>query len=245
MKKMITSRKAKLFTTALAAAMTMSMATPMIASAHNVYDESAGNLTEIVGNSVPGYQEVSIPINTNAAGFHAESSQLTSLKSASKGKTRDGRELTVSQEFYDLRVERLERLQNTKKTVRIRNHAGFHVCESVLYGKKIVGVDENGDFVLGGWERLHSSDSMHGAWGAGPSFEITGDYVAFSYTFDITWGTNYPFSGVFWNNSEETDWKNLKIDIYGTCRNAAIEIRVGDKLVVDKENLSAHDKWRP
>ena len=81
------------------------------------------------------------------------------------------------------------------------------------------------------------------------SLDITmaGDYVSFAFSFDITWGTDFPYSGVFWNNDNiyNTDWDDIDIFLNGICRAASVKITVGDEVAVFEKNCSAHKEWRP
>ena len=84
------------------------------------------------------------------------------------------------------------------------NHGLYHAKNVKLYGKKIIGVTKIGSFVLGEWEQLNTQTSFNGAHLDGCCCEINGTYIAFAFSFDVTWGTDFPFSGVFWNNINDT-----------------------------------------
>ena len=250
MRKMITNRKAKLFTTILAAAMTMSMTTPLIASAHNVYDESAGNLTEIVGNSVPGNQEVSIPITNTAEGLE-ETSMTLSENAVLKS---DTAALSSGQksERYRKQVERLEQRKRTKVKVYLDNSGCYIVKRWKLYGKKITGVKENGDYILGKWELLEDDTNV-------TDFEeptvktITAEYVQLAFSADILAGTDFPYSEVFWN-SLDREIREVTVRMDGGCRTVDVKIKVvfveqdhyfwKYETIVDK-NCSSHKERTP
>ena len=115
-----------------------------------------------------------------------------------------------------------------------------------LYGREATGVDANGEFILGDWEQLNTAGNDMFI-GTKRDITVNGKYVEFAFTYDITWGTDFPYSGVFWtNNYAYNDYDSIFINITGTCRNANIRIWVGDnKKVVDQSNCSAHSEWKP
>jgi hypothetical protein len=250
MKKKITNRKAKLLTTLLAAATTMSMATPMIASAHNVYDESAGNLTEVVGEATPGYQEVSIPVTATAEGVE-ETSMALSENAALKS---DTAALSAGQksERYRKQVERLERRKRTKVKV-LMDVGGYYVVKRwKLYGRKVTGVKENGDYILGKWEVLED-DTNVSDFDDTTVKTITAEYVQLAFSADILGGTDFPYSEVFWN-SLDREIREVTIQMTGGCRTVDVSIKVvfteqddffwKYETIIDK-NCSAHKEWTP
>ncbi len=76
-------------------------------------------------------------------------------------------------------------------------------------------------------------------------FYIPGDYVQFAFSFDVTWGTDFPYSGVFWDRSSEHSWEKIYIRMEGAVRNAGVTIKVGNKTVVIESNCDSHSEWRP
>jgi hypothetical protein len=77
--------------------------------------------------------------------------------------------------------------------------------------------------------------------------EITfdGTFVNFAFSFDITWGTDFPYSSVFWTDTHNTDWETIDVELRGLCRNASIQIHVGNTRAVDKRNCDSHSEWKP
>jgi len=154
---------------------------------------------------------------------------------------------TYRKELREMREAQLARLRNTKKTATIRNAAFFHAKNVKFYGRKAVGVDEDGNFILGDWVQINKQTTVQG--GSIESLDITfsGDYVSFAFSFDITWGTDFPYSGVFWDkdNIYNTDWEDMDIFLNGICRAASVKITVGDEVAVFEKNCSAHKEWRP
>ena len=74
--------------------------------------------------------------------------------------------------------------------------------------------------------------------------EITfdGTFVNFAFSFDITWGTDFPYSGVFWTDTHNTDWSTIDVELRGLCRNASIQIHVGNTRALDKRNCDSHSE---
>ena len=145
---------------------------------------------------------------------------------------------------YEERYEQFCKLKNTTKTVSMDNGGGFYATDIKFYGRKIIDVDPNGNFILGPWEQLNIQTSVHGMVGKF-SFDINGAYVAFAFSYDIAWGTNFPYSGVFWENIYYTDWKEIKIRLTGICRCAFTAIYLDDMRVFFEENSPSHEEWKP
>ena len=148
--------------------------------------------------------------------------------------------------------DRLRHMRGDVIYVRIREPAWYHLKSTKLYGRKVVDMDENGDFIIGDWELITTrADSK--------AFTISGDYVCFAYSGDITWGTDFPFSRVFWNEPHR-DVEEVVITWGGGCRNADISINVtysnawgtwagagntGLNEYIEETNCSSHKEWKP
>lgn len=127
--------------------------------------------------------------------------------------------------------------------VKISNVGLYHAKSSKLYGKRIIDVDKNtGDYILSDWE-LISENSIHG--GSQASFKIRSTYVMFAYSFDITWGTDFPYGGVFYTDIYNIYGDDINITLSGCVRNANITIKVGPNTVVDISDCGSHSEWRP
>lgn len=149
-------------------------------------------------------------------------------------------------EKYGRQLDYLESRQNTKKKVTIYNYGLFHAKNVKLYGRKCLGVDDYGDWILGDWELICSEDSLHGCTGYG--YNITGDYFSFAFSFDITWGTDFPYSGVFLDQSSPcfaSDWNELNIEIGGAVRSASVVMNLDDNGLFADYNCSSHSEWKP
>ena len=149
-------------------------------------------------------------------------------------------------EKYGSQLDYLESRQNTKKKVTIYNYGLYHAKNVKLYGRKCLGVDDYGDWILGNWELICSEDSLHGCTGYG--YNITGDYFSFAFSFDITWGTDFPYSGVFLEQSSPcfaSDWNELNIEIGGAVRTASVVMNLDDQGLFADYNCSSHSEWKP
>ena len=149
-------------------------------------------------------------------------------------------------EKYGSQLDYLESRQNTKKKVTIYNYGLYHAKNVKLYGRKCLGVDDYGDWILGNWELICSEDSLHGCTGYG--YNITGDYFSFAFSFDITWGTDFPYSGVFLDQSSPcfaSDWNELNIEIGGAVRSASVVMNLDDNGLFADYNCSSHSEWKP
>lgn len=90
----------------------------------------------------------------------------------------------------------------------------------------------------GSWVRLKTK-------GEDERFTITNDYDEYGFEFDITWGTDWPYSNVFWTEAQSRNTKAQTIDINigGGVRTASIKIVVNGNEVVDETNCSRHDQY--
>ena len=136
-------------------------------------------------------------------------------------------------------------LSRIKKKIYFINDGYYHTTNMKLYGRKILAVGYNGNFILDDWEQLNTTTTLNGGGADQLTLEVSGKYVAFAFSYDITWGTDYPYSGVFWNDIYNTNWQYININLGGTVRMADIEIKVGNKTVVSETNCSAHREWKP
>ena len=149
-------------------------------------------------------------------------------------------------EKYGWKLDLIDKMRNTNKKVSIENWGFFHAKNVKLYGRKAIGVDENGNYILGKWEQLNKKTSIHGS--VINNFEITGDYFSFAFSYDITWGTDFPFSRVFLDENCKdfaTEWDGLQIQMWGAVRTACLDINLGDHAYLSETNCSSHSEWKP
>ena len=135
------------------------------------------------------------------------------------------------------------RLLNTDKVIRIKNNGLYHVKNLKIYARMIYGMDTFGQYLLSPWYQLEDTISMNPL--ESKTIDFYGVNVQFAFSFDITWGTDFPYSGVFWTDSENNTWDAIDIELGGTCRMANIDIKVGDQKVVSERNCAAHSEWKP
>ena len=157
----------------------------------------------------------------------------------------DGFQEDFTSPLYKQRYEQYCNLRNTSKSVYICNGGGYHATNVKLYGRKIIRVEQDGSFTLGAWELLNPITSFNGLLINDVRFDISGTYVAFAFSFDITWGTDFPFSDIFWDDIYNTDWDFINIEMDGMCRTANIRIDVGLHGGIHVQNLQAHKEWTP
>ena len=157
----------------------------------------------------------------------------------------DGFQEDFTSPLYKQRYEQYCNLRNTSKSVYICNGGEYHATNVKLYGRKIIRVEQDGSFTLGAWELLNPITSFNGLLINDVRFDISGTYVAFAFSFDITWGTDFPFSDIFWDDIYNTDWDFINIEMDGMCRTANIRIDVGLYGRIHVQNLQAHKEWTP
>ena len=161
---------------------------------------------------------------------------------------------------YDLTIERLNIMCSRSIDVKI-THNGFYRQKSIkLDGRKAIGAKEDGSYILGSWELIDSRKDNAKGISKNIDLHIDGDYVMLAYSFDIVWGTDFPYSGVFWDatrgDKRGAELKSVEITTDGTIRNADIEFGVeyyksdnnynhpyifGQKFV----NCDSHTEWKP
>lgn len=145
---------------------------------------------------------------------------------------------------YESNMIYLQNLDEAYTNVAIDNDGLYQAKNVKLYGRYVIDVDEEtGEFILGDWEIIREFDTINGLHGM--RFRIEGRYVAFAFSFDVTWGTDFPFSGVFFDDIYNIYENDINITLKGGVRNAGIKIKVGNRTVVDQSNCSAHKEWIP
>jgi len=151
---------------------------------------------------------------------------------------------TNVQKLICQRESQLQNLKNKKKEIHVSNYGWYSAKSMKLYGRRATGVDSNGNFILGKWEQLHTTTSARGL-GGDYYITISGDYVNFAFSYDIVGGTDFPYSGVFWTRSHDTDWDRINIHLSGSCRMADVSIYIGEEKVVGVTNCGSHSEWKP
>ena len=112
--------------------------------------------------------------------------------------------------------------------VNIRKPGAYALNCSNLYARKSGGT----------WEKVYNNDKDS-------PFTISNEYVEFGFEFDITWGTDWPYSNVFWTEKKSESMRVNTIDICmgGALYNSYITIHVNGNPVVDVTNCGSHNQY--
>ena len=149
----------------------------------------------------------------------------------------------LAKRLREQKINEHERIAGIEKTVTIRNNGFYHAKNIKFYGRRIIGVDDNAEYIYGNWEQINETESLHA--GGAVACKIEGHYGEYAFSYDITWGTDFPYSGVFWRNENDTNGCDIDITLSGICRMANVDISVGRQNVVNESNCSAHSEWKP
>ena len=117
---------------------------------------------------------------------------------------------------------------------------GIATCRA--YARKIIGVNEDGTYQLSPWECI--SHRYNVSYCEDKQITLPATYIIFGYSFDIAWGTDWPYSKEFWNNAN-TVAEDIKILITGGTRTPDVVITVNGKDVYKNDNCPAHEQWIP
>ena len=119
------------------------------------------------------------------------------VAAASASDMTDGCRLNTRE--YELAMERLNIMRNRSIDVNIR-HDGFYRQKTIkLYGRKAIGARNDGSYILGNWELIDSRKDNEKGISNNIDLNIDGNYVMLAFSIDIVWGTDFPYSGVFWD----------------------------------------------
>ncbi|MBQ7154993.1 MAG: hypothetical protein IJR85_05505, partial [Synergistaceae bacterium] len=120
-------------------------------------------------------------------------------------------------------------------TVDIKTAGAYNTNVVAFYGRKCLGLNEDGSYKLGAWEKLKNWEAIDDQfWGINvdnQNFKISRKYVELGFEFDIAWGTRWPYSNVFWKADKTMNQQvdNVLIEFGGTVRFSNILIKVNDK----------------
>ena len=143
---------------------------------------------------------------------------------------------------YEEAVKHYEEIQNRQVNIDF-SHRGLYVAaHSMLYARKIVGVNGDGTYQISPWECISHRNNV--CYCEDKHITLPATYIIFGYSFDVAMGTDWPYSQVFWNNAN-TVAEKIKIVITGGCRTPEILIMVNDKRVYYNDNCQAHNQWIP
>ena len=143
------------------------------------------------------------------------------------------------------REEQLEKYEQMKRStvhVTISNSGLYLMKSSKLYVRKVTGVDEEGNFILGGWERVYSESDV--GMDRTDSVVVPGTGVCFAYSFDVRLGTDFPYSGVFLND-QTRDVGSVDVLLGGLVRMVECIIKIDGKINYSDFNCDSHTDWKP
>lgn len=137
--------------------------------------------------------------------------------------------VTRTTEYVKTLVEKRKNIHITTDTANlyITKHQKF-------WGRPVIGIDANGNLQLGDWICLRDAGSGN------QDFYIGSKYAEFGFEFDITAGTDWPYSDVFWTANQGAV-KDIKIEWGGGCRTAWIDIIVDNNKVFHDGNCDSHN----
>lgn len=147
------------------------------------------------------------------------------------------------------RLKKLAQLEELKQRKISLTFNFLYMCyelkEMKFYGRRITGVTDDLEWELGSWELLiHDTDVKMQHNDKTENWTVPGHYVAFAWSADVMWGTDWPYSGVFWN-APNTPIDSIIIKMYGLCRDVRCEITVDGTVVVDQKSCDSHKEWKP
>ena len=143
---------------------------------------------------------------------------------------------------YEEAVKYYEDLKTQQVNIEFSQRALYVANHSYLYARKIVGVNEDGTFQLGPWECI--SHRYNVCYSEDKQITLPATYVAFGYSYDVSLGTDWPFSQQFWYDTT-TPAKDIKIVITGGVRTPEIWIWVNGNIRYFNDNCPAHNQWIP
>lgn len=139
--------------------------------------------------------------------------------------------------------ERIDELKERDITVHWEM-GGSYVAQFVkLYGREVKGVDENGNFIFGEWELLDERDKAY--LGNEGEVRVPATYHEFAFSFDVMWGTDFPFSGYVYSVKDE-DVSYINLEMGGMVRSASLHMWTPEWGTAFIElNLPSHTEWKP
>ena len=180
---------------------------------------------------------------TTAATFAVSADNMDTYDTSSMAVSRKVEMSPLAKRQREEKINEHERIAGIAKKVIIRNNGFYHAKNIKFYGRRIIGVDDNAEYIYGNWEQINETEALHG--GDAVANQINGHYGEYAFSFDITWGTDFPYSGVFWKSVYDTNGNDIEIILGGTCRMANVDILIGNMSVVNESNCSAHSEWKP
>ena len=121
-----------------------------------------------------------------------------------------------------------------KISVHLDTANAYDTKKMEFWVREITGIDDNGNIQLSGWKNKLNTNST-----GNQDFSLSGRCAEFGFGFDVTWGTDWPYSDVFWRLNDGVAEK-IYIDMGGTVRTPSIDIKVNDTSVYKNGNCDSH-----
>ena len=141
-------------------------------------------------------------------------------------------------DFYADQWVKWQDMMESYITYQYDNMGIYSVKKTKLYAREIIGLYEDGSYIIGPWKIVYTNT------GEDEKVKIPGDCVMFAFSYDITWGTDFPYSGIFWNKPDERV-NRIQICTWGEVRTPGINILVNKEKIYSAYNLPAHKEWQP
>lgn len=141
--------------------------------------------------------------------------------------------------YYEDQVKKYQTMKSKTVQIWIDNTGVFSRKTQKLWARQVTGVQWDGSFNLGPWECFENCSE---------NFTLPGTYAVFGYSVDITWGTDWPYSGCFWGTNRIYDDELVDliwIRLYGGCRDVGIHIQVNNRTVYQNRDCDSHSEWIP
>ena len=139
--------------------------------------------------------------------------------------------------------DRFTELKNREITVHWEMVGWYKAQFIKLYGREVIGIDENNKPILGAWKLLDEKDTAY----CGDENEMTlpATYHEFAFSYDIVWGTDFPFSNVIYSVMDE-DVSRIDISMGGSVRSAVFRVDTPEYgNAFTNVNCEAHSEWKP
>lgn len=149
--------------------------------------------------------------------------------------------VSAESDYHAEQVRKFEEMKKSKISFGVVNAGLFAIKTSIVYGREVTGVAEDGSFILGPWKVI---DKRTNKGLGGVYCDLPGTYINFAWSVDIVFGTDWPFSGVFYRDTS-TPVKQLSVTAGGTVRMVDITLKVNNKVVYSESNCDSHSEWKP
>lgn len=138
----------------------------------------------------------------------------------------------LSADFYKVSVQ-----SKHSTHVKISTPDKYSLKYNQFYGKPITGIADDGSYILGDWECVMESRTNNDC-----EFYVDSIYGEYGYSITTQWGTDWPYSDSFWNQSDGIA-DEVFIDIGGESRTVWIKIYVNGELKFEDTNCDSHKNY--